>query len=478
MKLYYRQGTNVPDQGRTRRQGYGLISLLTLALGLALATPCLAIEKTTPTNGAVEPAGSAAAPAPYKWNSNDAQRPLLSLGDQVRPDIAQSLTYPLGQFAFPLLQALEHSERSGRYSLRLVPRSGNGSYVVELQQSGPSGNGANYVSTDGSNLRLLVNKGLTTIRANDATEYTFVRFSDGTDRCIRVKTSGGPIISLVYTRDNLIHCVIDSEGRTIKFNYEERRLVSITQTWTVDSVSVNRDWVIRKDSEQTQYAHVRPIVPRASASTSTPTKSVPRNALTQKYTDTMARNDRVLAGIFGGTNAVAAANGFEPRALAEQYPLYRGDFTADDGRVLRGHLSFAMHLYGNANGTGDSPLYVPAGFTSHSNIPTPTDAVITFYYPRLGNLTNVTLAVFHVANFQITYEGARVRIGNIGGPGGDTICYKHSHLEFYRGDTGLPTAAARTNLRIDPATVFGKTDPVPSSSKTIHRSADCADCTD
>lgn len=169
----------------------------------------------------------------------------------------------------------------------------------------------------------------------------------------------------------------------------------------------------------------------------------------------MARNDRLLAGIFGGPGAVAAANGFEPIALGDQYPLYRGDFTADDGRVLRGHLSFAMHLYGNANGTGDSALYVPAGFTSHSDAPTPTDAVITFYYPRLGNLTNVTLAVFHVANFQIIYEGARVRIGNIGGSGGSSALYRHSHIEFYRGDTGLPAAPARPNLRIDPAGVFG-----------------------
>ncbi|HEX3231258.1 MAG TPA: hypothetical protein VHQ95_19925, partial [Pyrinomonadaceae bacterium] len=77
-----------------------------------------------------------------------------------------------------------------------------------------------------------------------------------------------------------------------------------------------------------------------------------------------------------------------------------------------------------------------------------------FYYPRLGNLTDVTLAVFHVANFQMVPEGNRVRIGNIGGPGGSSPLYKHSHIEFYRGNRGLPSAAARAALRIDPVTVF------------------------
>ena len=123
--------------------------------------------------------------------------------------------------------------------------------------------------------------------------------------------------------------------------------------------------------------------------------------------------------------------------------------------VRRGHLSYAMHLYGSADGSGDSSLYVPAGFTSHSAQPSPTDGVVTFYYPRLGNLSDVTLAVFHIADFQISIEGERVRIGNIGGPGGGTAAYKHSHIEFYRGNAGLPALSARPALRIDPATVFG-----------------------
>ena len=138
--------------------------------------------------------------------------------------------------------------------------------------------------------------------------------------------------------------------------------------------------------------------------------------------------------------------------------MYRGDLIGDDGKILRGHLSHTMHLYGSEDGTGEMEVYVPLGFTSHSIQPTPTDAVVTFCYPRLGNLTNVTLAVFHVANFQLIYGQTRVRIGNIGGPGGSAASYKHSHLEFYCGDTGLPPSSSRVQLRIDPATVFNNSD--------------------
>jgi len=195
----------------------------------------------------------------------------------------------------------------------------------------------------------------------------------------------------------------------------------------------------------------------------TSAKHVPNNAVTPSYTEVMAATDRMLAIIFGGPGAIAAANGFEPEGLAHQYPLYRGDIVANDGKILRGHLSYAMHLYGSQDGTGETEIYVPLGFISHSNEPTPTDAVVTFYYPRIGNLTDVTLAVFHVANFRLSDEAGRTRIGKIGGPGGSIASYRHSHLEFYRGNTGLPPLASRLQLRIDPNTVFESTPDATAS---------------
>ena len=100
----------------------------------------------------------------------------------------------------------------------------------------------------------------------------------------------------------------------------------------------------------------------------------------------------------------------------------------------------------------------------HSPQPSPTDAAVTFYYPKLGNLTDVTLAVFHVADFEIRPEGDRVRIGNIAGMGGLTPLYRHSHIEFYRGNTGLPPAEVRIRLRIDPATVFARMQSVAGAN--------------
>ena len=183
-------------------------------------------------------------------------------------------------------------------------------------------------------------------------------------------------------------------------------------------------------------------------------KRIPANAVRQSYTLEMAESDRLLAQIFGESGAIAAANGFEPAGLASNYPIYRGDLKEADGLIRRGHLSYAMHLYGSADGQATTGVYVPRGFVSHSNEPTPTDAAITFFYPRLGNLRNVTVAVFHVANFAISEESGRIRIGNIGGRGGSYQYYRHSHIEFYRGNVGLPSGKARPALRIDPAIVF------------------------
>ena len=193
-------------------------------------------------------------------------------------------------------------------------------------------------------------------------------------------------------------------------------------------------------------------------------KHMPRNARTPEYTPAMADSDSMLAAIFGGPGALAAANGFEPMELARQYPLYRGDLISDDGRMLRGHLSDALHLYGSANGTVDTEIYVPGGFISHSSRPTPTDAAVTFYYLRLGSLKNVTLAVFHIADFRLDDRGERVRIGHTGGRGGSIACYRHSHIEFYSGNTGLPSSSTRPGLRIEPAHVFGAPAHIASRS--------------
>jgi hypothetical protein len=312
--------------------------------------------------------------------------------------------------------------------------------------------------TINSHLRLTEEGDAKLISTDDGTVYTFAELADGELHCSQIKDRAGHVIDLGYTDAASLAKITDTSGRTIRFSYTKDYVSSITQTWGSGVTrKKKKTWAIDTDTtveeRSVNFAHARPAT----------TKRIPTNAVKPTYTEEMAASDLTLANIFGGEGAMAAANGFEPAGLGTQYPLYRGDFVGDDGVVRRGHLSYAMHLYGNADGTGELGVYVPAGFISHSAEPTPNDAAVSFYYPRLGNLTDVTLVVFHVANFLITPEGERIRIGDIGGRGGSVASYKHSHIEFYRGNTGLPSAAARASLRIDPAVVFGS--PTATASR-------------
>lgn len=398
----------------------------------------------------------------YRWNLSDEGLPLISFPDHINGGLDLSLVYSLDQFEFPLFQSLYYNKRAGKYVLMVIRKeqrthSGEPSAVPNIRAEfidlAPV-NGPEQLKADGeSTLRLTVKGVVKTLSTSDGTVYTFVPLADGELHCSQIKDPSGVVISLKYTGDSSIQTIADGSGRNVTFSYTNDYVSSITQTWRAKSAKLKKTWAI---NDEVRFAH-RPAA-YAAPSEAEPAKHIPSNASKPTYTETMAASDVELAAIFGGPGAIAAANGFEPARLGSQYPLYRGDQIGDDGRILPGHLSFAMHLYGSADGTGETEVYVPPGFTSHSNEPTPTDAVVTFYYPRLGNLTNVTLAVFHVADFHLSNEGERVRIGNIGGRGGSAASYKHSHLEFYRGDTGLPPMSCRVQLRIDPAMVFNNRD--------------------
>ena len=385
------------------------------------------------------------AAATYRWNVGAKELPLLGLNEaNVSLGFEQSLGFSAAQFDFLIFKALTFDEEHGTYLLPTTSKHSRGHRFIEFLP----GSAANlYRSAEGVELQ---DRGTTKVlKTADGTKYLFVRYPDNEFRCAMIRDTSGRTLSLLYTANGLLlHGLVDSTGRTVTFNYGRQGIESVTQTWMADSRGFTKTWTVGEEKPvdaSTKFAH--------AALTKT-SKFMPSNAVVNAYTDSMATSDRILARMFGGPTAVVGGNGFEPAGLAVSYPLYRGDIVGDDGRVRRGHLSYAMHIYGSPDGTGDSALYVPAGFTAHSAEPSPTDAAVLFYYPRLGNLTDVTLAIFHVADFQITLEGDRVRIGNLGGRGGSTALYKHSHIEFYRGNVSLPAASARAALRIDPATVF------------------------
>jgi len=379
----------------------------------------------------------------YRWNLRDDDLPLVSLPDHISGNLDLSLTYSMGQFQFPLFQSLYFNERVGKYILMVIPNRGRRTRLIDLE---PVEGGSQFEAKDASGLRLTGKGNLKLLSTSEGTVYTFATFRDDELHCVRIDDRDGLVINLKYTDDSSIDTISDFSGRTIRFSYTDDYVSAITQSWGADPAKLRKTWAIDV------RLSTLPSVNREEIAMVS--KHIPTNAMKPAYTDEMIASDWTLAAIFGGPGAVAAANGFEPRGLGSQYPLYRGDLMGDDGRIRRGHLSYAMHLYGSEDGTAETQLYVPMGFISNSNEPTPTDAAVTFYYPILGNLTDVTLAVFHVADFHLSYEGGRVCIGRIGGPGGSIRSYRHAHLEFYRGDTGLPLAAARVKLRIDPVTVF------------------------
>lgn len=429
---------------------FGLTILLTFMVQLGTATPMF--TRASDRNGlsgedeaAISPAGEI---INFKWNADEKELPLLDLeGGALKPGFDLLLTYQLAQFRFVIFKALSYDEQRKVYVLPVGTAEGALNHFLEFQSTEVKNN---YAPTDGTNIRLIDNDSMKTIRTTDGSRYIFVRYPNGEFHCAVIRSASGAVLNLLYTANGLrLHGVVDNSGRSVTFNYDSAGIGSVTQTWTANANGLTRTWIVGEPPKT--------AAPEIRYSHSISMKTFPVNAVVRQYTADMAASDRMLAHIFGGPNAIAAANGFEPAELGLSYPVYRGDIIGDDGISRRGHLSYAMHLYGSADGTGDSPLYVPAGFTIHSQ-PSPTDAAVTFYYPKLGNLSDVTLAVFHVADFQITNEGQRVRIGRLGGPGGASPLYKHSHIEFYRGNTGLPPAEVRAQLRIDPTKVF----PLPA----------------
>jgi hypothetical protein len=430
------------------------LCLVKLATGATLPSAPVT-DARTGLDSRIESSAPESAMFVYKWNVDEKQAPLLELPDHLRDGLDQFLAYPIGEVSFPIFQTLSYDEQQSKYLLPLVPKAGADARFIEFIRDG---DGRNYSSNDGTKMQLVDQDSLKTIRTADGTKYIFVRHPDGEFKCAGIKDSQGSYLSFIYAANGVtLHSVGDSSGRTITFNYGNSGIRSVTQTWMANLEGLTKTWSVGDSSNQERSNHY------STSATSLMIKVAPSNAILREYTSAMAESDKLLAKVFGGPGAVAAGNGFEPAGLAAGYPFYRGDITGDDGRVRRGHLSYAMHLYGSANGSGESPLYVPTGFTSHSAQPSPTDGVVTFYYPRLGSLSDVTLAVFHVADFQLTNEGDRVRIGNIGGPGGSSALYRHSHIEFYRGNTGLPPLSARSGLRIDPSSVFA---PETASSQS------------
>ncbi len=188
-------------------------------------------------------------------------------------------------------------------------------------------------------------------------------------------------------------------------------------------------------------------------------------------------SEPLRASIFGGDGAVmrtaidinGSNHGYNPEATARAmaYDASRttprrmsssSDGLAFNPRFDEEHLYNFPHLSGNLAGTENTEIYGPGGFSGQTG-PSGDQDIYTFYYPRLGNLMDITIAIFHVADFGIQQSNPNaagsIRIGRTGGTGRDSGPRsgrlgpnRHSHFELWNGGNGyLRAGGARDAAR-------------------------------
>lgn len=100
-----------------------------------------------------------------------------------------------------------------------------------------------------------------------------------------------------------------------------------------------------------------------------------------------------------------------------------------------------MHLYGSADKTATTGVYLPGKtgslYANPQTLPEYKGGSFVAFYSNLNGLKNVSLIVTHLAGFTGTSNdrnaaGSRY-IGDIGGKGGEGSNYLHAHFELVQG---------------------------------------------
>ena len=149
--------------------------------------------------------------------------------------------------------------------------------------------------------------------------------------------------------------------------------------------------------------------------------------------------ERKLAGIFGGLGAIMRTRYDSDGQYRGRNPELAARVAANTAQMGTSvfdaeHLYNFPHLSGNLAGTTNTDIYVPGNYQGQPTRPSPTAGVVLINYAQLGDLSNVTLAIYHVGNFGVQrMPDGRVRIGTTGGPGGSDAGNFHSHFEIWNG---------------------------------------------
>jgi YD repeat-containing protein len=165
-------------------------------------------------------------------------------GGYISFDDDQGFPGPGFRLGFPIIQSLFYNSQAGKYSFLLITPSGG---RVELRQVGSS---SLYQSVDSSYLLLDTSNNQMKIRATDGSQMTYVW--NGTNYvCAEIKDRNGNFITVNYDGLGRIDTVIDTLSRTIKFNYTNGDLNSITQSWTVNGQAQTHTWASFSYTNQT-----------------------------------------------------------------------------------------------------------------------------------------------------------------------------------------------------------------------------------
>lgn len=120
------------------------------------------------------------------------------------------------------------------------------------------------------------------------------------------------------------------------------------------------------------------------------------------------------------------------------YFLNDTHFTLRDGKV------FTIHIYGDPEGITTTGVYLPSFF----NAPVYDGGDTVFAITQTKEVLGIAhLRVSSQSEVDRNYKSGKENeagskyVGEIGGIGGDSVCYRHAHLHFF------PNAAARTRIK-------------------------------
>ena len=254
-----------------------LLVLITLAGNSVFATG------TSNSNSA----GASTSFGPATWNLRDPQEPLLKLPDNFPPSLDLSFTFPFDRFGIPLLHSLKYNASSRRYLLMLVSEDGKRGDFFQLQQVGSS----RVYSTDGEmHIELLDQGSVKVLRDFDGNQYNFIATPEGELRCAQIRGTNGTFIRLGYNRDGLIETFEDNSERSIKIDYADAQLASLTQTWKAATVKKVRRWNAANGSQPIQPLDAQPFEVRYSGA---PTFGVAKSVLERIDSDVHPNDERM-----------------------------------------------------------------------------------------------------------------------------------------------------------------------------------------